>query len=175
MIEPGISKFTRWFVIAQANSRSGMIYWLCRCQCGTEREIPEVNLTRGYSKSCGCLRHEPRLGPGIAARNRLKRSYENNAETRNLKFLLTDDEFDVLTSSPCHYCGVEPKQIQKDWGCVDEGSNYTYNGIDRKDNDKDYLMENCVPCCKICNRAKDDLTYEEFMEYLQRIIHEQGV
>lgn len=29
--------------------------WLCRCSCGENRVIPTHNLTRGNSRSCGCL------------------------------------------------------------------------------------------------------------------------
>lgn len=32
--------------------------WLCRCECGEERAINENALTRGATKSCGCLRVE---------------------------------------------------------------------------------------------------------------------
>jgi hypothetical protein len=31
-------------------------YWVCECDCGTVREIWHTNLTRGLSKSCGCLK-----------------------------------------------------------------------------------------------------------------------
>jgi hypothetical protein len=37
------------------------------------------------------------------------------------------------------------------------------------DNTKGYTKENCVPCCKICNRLKSDLTKEEFEEYQKRV------
>lgn len=30
-------------------------------------------------------------------------------------------------------------------------------------------MENCVPCCKVCNSAKGTLTPSEFLSWRQRI------
>ena len=30
----------------------GHLWWLCRCECGTERAIPVDNLVRGLSKQC---------------------------------------------------------------------------------------------------------------------------
>jgi hypothetical protein len=29
-------------------------YWKCKCNCGTEKSILSINLTKGNSKSCGC-------------------------------------------------------------------------------------------------------------------------
>ena len=35
-----------------------------------------------------------------------------------------------------------------------------------------YTVENCLPCCQICNGAKSDMTYEEFMSWIQDIAQE---
>lgn len=48
-------RFGRWTVIAPAESRNGRTYWLCRCDCGTEKELNASSLKRGLSKSCGCV------------------------------------------------------------------------------------------------------------------------
>ena len=32
--------------------------WLCRCECGKEKEVPASRLIRGITKSCGCLAKE---------------------------------------------------------------------------------------------------------------------
>lgn len=47
--------FGRWKVISKSNKRgaSGSIYWLCRCQCGIEREVNGLSLRNGTSLSCG--------------------------------------------------------------------------------------------------------------------------
>lgn len=47
-------KFGRWTVL----SRCGAGMWKCRCECGAERNIQVSTLTRGTSKSCGCLSAE---------------------------------------------------------------------------------------------------------------------
>lgn len=38
--------------------KQGSEYWLCKCDCGNEIEIPKINLTRTKrpTRSCGCLR-----------------------------------------------------------------------------------------------------------------------
>lgn len=37
----------------------GSTIWNCRCDCGNEVQAELVQLTAGYRKSCGCLRHPP--------------------------------------------------------------------------------------------------------------------
>lgn len=49
----------RWLVL-RAGQRRGprnVPTWLCRCECGTEREVTTLSLARN-SKSCGCLAAE---------------------------------------------------------------------------------------------------------------------
>ena len=43
-------QFGRWTVFAARPSYK----WLCRCSCGTEREVDARNLRNGRSTSCGC-------------------------------------------------------------------------------------------------------------------------
>lgn len=33
-------------------------YYLCKCDCGTEREVLKLSLLAGTSKSCGCIHKE---------------------------------------------------------------------------------------------------------------------
>ena len=71
-------------------------------------------------------------------------------KNRNIEFELNKEQVQILCESPCYYCGKER--------CL---------GIDRKDNDKNYTIDNCVPCCGFCNRMKMDHDINEF--YLQII------
>jgi hypothetical protein len=53
----------RWLVLEQAPSRTApsgqrRTYWLCRCTCGTVREVLALQLNSGGSLSCGCHRSE---------------------------------------------------------------------------------------------------------------------
>lgn len=52
--------FGRWTVIApgQRTYRGWFTHWLCRCECGTEREVATGNLRKGLSTSCGCRNRE---------------------------------------------------------------------------------------------------------------------
>lgn len=51
--------FNRWTVVRRADNNSrGQARWVCRCSCGTERICSGNSITRGTSKSCGCLNSE---------------------------------------------------------------------------------------------------------------------
>ena len=55
-IIPG-ERFGRWTVIEPSTILIGKAKtWLCRCECGTERLLPNHRLLNGTSRSCGCLR-----------------------------------------------------------------------------------------------------------------------
>ena len=51
-------KFGAWTVIEKTPRRGSEAYWLCRCECGTEREIRGWHLRTLRTKSCGCLTSE---------------------------------------------------------------------------------------------------------------------
>jgi len=58
MIEPE-RRFGRWEVLEKTNERrNSQIMYLCRCECGIERLVDSNSLTRGKSRSCGCLRSD---------------------------------------------------------------------------------------------------------------------
>lgn len=47
-------RFGLWTVVREAQRRANYRYWLCRCDCGVEREVAQYTLTRGRTKSCRC-------------------------------------------------------------------------------------------------------------------------
>lgn len=49
-------KFGRWLVLRKSERKErGATLWLCRCECGVEKEVRHSSLTSGNSRSCGCL------------------------------------------------------------------------------------------------------------------------
>lgn len=52
-------KFGFWTVVHASSKRSanGYRYWLCRCDCGNEKEICGDNLLSNRSKACGTCAH----------------------------------------------------------------------------------------------------------------------
>lgn len=52
------------------------------------------------------------------------------------------------------------------------------SGIDRVENDKGYILDNCVPCCAQCNRDKGSSSLCDFVARTWRRYHhlkEKGV
>lgn len=148
--------------------------WLCKCDCGIEKVLNTGALTSGNTKSCGCLHDELSGDIGRNSRYKLAKPdagytsimnvYKRNAINRNHEFNLNFNQFKDIIISNCHYCGIEPSN--------NYFKNYydiKYNGIDRLDNNKGYYLDNVVPCCKICNVAKNNNSYEEFINWINRI------
>ena len=84
--------------------------------------------------------------------------YKKNAKKRNLAFNITKEEFYALTKLPCKYCG----DLQD------------YNGIDRVDSTLGYYIDNCVPCCQMCNAMKLNYSTEEWFQHMKKILLYQG-
>ena len=164
-------RFGRLVVIEISKEKKyGKICWLCKCDCGKQITATQNNLSRFNTTSCGCFKDEvskqsknSTLDSGLG---RLYSIYKSSASVRNLSFSLSKEDFKELTSSKCHYCGVLPYKVYRSWYAKVP---YTYNGIDRKDNSVGYDIDNCLPCCSVCNRAKHVLSYEEFESWLDRI------
>jgi hypothetical protein len=152
---------------AEEESRSKQYcYWNVQCMnCG----ILVVKETSHLNKIKGC-RHCQLKKKGQAGLNKLFSRYKHGAASNNRSFELSIEKFEYITSSNCYYCNARPSMINETntknmshWG------DYTYNGIDRFDNDKGYTTENCVPCCRTCNWAKSNQGPEEFQRYIRGI------
>lgn len=164
-------KFGRLTVIKFSHiNKSKNTCWLCKCRCGKETIVRGYSLKYGDTKSCGCLKKEfyekHRLPKGIAARNDVIYAHKNRAKQKNLEQALTDEQIIALHKENCHYCGVPPSNILFP---LNYNGSYTYSGIDRVDSNKGYTIDNVVSCCIDCNRAKNDLTYDEFSDLIKRI------
>lgn len=159
-------------------SKHGHLIYNCKCICGNIKAVTGASLKRGEQQSCGCLKREnsirvgkdrkgkSHLPKGQAGLNHLYLQYKHGAKKRNLEFILTKEQISEITSKNCYYCDMIP--IQK-MNSESEHGVYLYNGIDRLDNTKGYTIQNCVPCCKQCNLAKNVLSYDEFISWIKKV------
>lgn len=168
LIDETGNRFGKLLVLKRAESgKDGRARWLCRCDCGNEAIVRGNNLRRGNTQSCGCMQGTNHgLPSGEAAFHALINRMKGTAKRRGIKWDLTKEQIRRLTKQPCFYCGVEPAQI-----CSPKTYNgaYIYNGLDRINNECGYEINNLVPCCKSCNRAKSTKTTEEFKAWAVRL------
>lgn len=93
--------------------------------------------------------------------SKLFNDYKYRAKKRDIDFKITEDQFTYISTGQCYYCGIAfDKKIKEE----------TCNGVDKFYNDKGYSEDNCVPACWICNRAKSDLSPEEFFTWIKRLM-----
>jgi len=139
-------------------------WWEVRCDCGTVKLIHRTNI-KG-TRSCGCIRFglitSRSVTADIGVRNVLLFEYKKSAKKRGLVWNLTKEIFFELVTQNCHYCGRPPQTARRVHNHI-----FSYNGVDRKNNDFGYEPGNVVPCCKTCQYGKRDLPYEEFVCYLR--------
>lgn len=145
-------------------------HYLCRCECGSEKVIQWSLLISGNTKSCGCWGKEVRktankLPNNGGVINQIILGYKRHAKRRGFAWSLTFDEVSNIINKPCYYCGAvnSNKKITKN--C----QGFPYNGIDRVNSLKDYTIDNVVPCCDFCNKAKGNKTKQEFIAWVKRI------
>lgn len=174
-------KFSRLTVVAESDPINHRTAWLCVCDCGNTKIIKSEHLIDGTTKSCGCLNIEKRTArakhmysanikyhPSKTSARRVWRTRYNNG--------ISFEDFFELSQKPCYYCGSLPNNMQnvakedkKSSQYAKDNGDFIYNGLDRVDNAKPHIIDNCVPCCKWCNFAKRERSVEEFKIWIKRL------
>jgi hypothetical protein len=159
--------YNLWKVKEFSCFKNGNAVWKCEClSCGKIKDVSGFSLRMGNSSGCrNCVQ---KLNKGESNFNNLYIGYLRGAKNRNLSFEIEKKYFKEITQQNCYYCGIEPHQIINN---KNRNGIYVYNGIDRKDNAVGYTVENCVPCCKICNFAKKQMGEQEFYSWIDRVYH----
>lgn len=154
-------------VLRPAHFKNKGSYWRCRCDCGNETVVSGGHLrARGHGGCRECSMVERRKSKGECSFNGLYLRCRAGAKTRDISFELSKEVFRGLTKGECHYCGALPNMRSKVRTAFGE---YVYNGVDRKSSDLGYTESNCVSCCNICNRAKNDSSYEDFQNWIEHL------
>ena len=162
-------RFGRLVALSKVDGKSNpRVKWSCLCDCGRIVYVTTNALQSGFTNSCGCLATETRhrLGYGMSSFNFLIYSMRRGAEKRGYTWELSEEQVADITKRNCFYCGVKPYQEMsrgRSYGV------YIYNGLDRVDNSRGYEIDNVVACCGQCNRAKMAMSYQGFIEWLERI------
>lgn len=135
--------FERWEVIQRAESRKGNTFYLCKCECGTMREVNARSLMHGLSKSCGCLHNE-------LLSERSKTHGKSKARIYRIWAQMIQRTTNSNQKDYKDY-GVRGIAVCEEWkNSFEAFEKWSYqNGysekltIDRKNNEKGYEPENC--------------------------------
>lgn len=118
-------KFGHWTVLSKGATINSAIYWLCKCDCGTEREVRGHTLRRGENNSCGCERNKmisaaqlnDLTGKKFGLLTAIERS-KNNAKTRKPNWLCKCDcgsekvvSSNALLNNKTKSCGCQQYKI----------------------------------------------------------------
>lgn len=173
--------FGKWTVESFHHKEKRRLLWTCRCECGTVREVLGSNLLNGGSICCGCVPGEKvsyfRKGNVPANKSKDARMQcAKNIWGAHYKNGCSFEKFYELSQQNCFYCGIEPcrtanrigKECSEEWRSQ---GNFTYNGLDRVDSNKNHSEDNVVACCYDCNVAKLDHSLEEFKKWIDRCYH----
>lgn len=152
-------KFGHSTVIGELPNDGEWVRWLCKCDCGKEIVKKAQDLRRGRSISCGCSHGNRKYDP-------LKSSALAVFTVNYTDTDMTIEQFMSITQQDCYYCGEPPSNSYT----ARSGAQFIYNGLDRVDPKLPHLLSNCVPCCRLCNFTKRNLTLDKFISHLKRII-----
>ncbi len=80
-------------------------------------------------------------------------TYKSGAKRRRIEWKLTFEEFKIFWQKPCYYCGKEIETIR----------------LDRINAQRDYSIDNIIPCCSECNKLRGKISQEKFIKMCKKI------
>lgn len=150
----------------QANHR----YWLCQCDCGTQKLLRSDCLKCNGIKSCGCSRRGSNnpswKGIGQIHQSVLTR-IKDDAKIRNIKFDLTLEFLWNLFCYQKNKCIFTGDVLCFGKTCRDRNRTAS---LDRIDPTKGYIMGNVQWVHKKVNFAKQSMTNTEFIELCRKVV-----
>lgn len=153
-------KFNKLTVIKKGRRvRQSTFEYECICECGSLVIVQSRgdNISKKSCRQCidkSIFRNKTKPKEFVDMFSTLRHRYRKNAIDRGYAFNLNREQFEKIIQEPWYYCGShkQSKQMYNKRGLV------YYTGIDRVDNSKGYNLDNCVPCCKVCNTHKMAVT-----------------
>lgn len=181
-------KFGRLFILEDSGERTscGGVKYKCQCDCGNLTITARSDIIHGRAVSCGCYRTEKLREIRASSKgkpNHPNRKYKTNeeryqnyvyrkikqrAKSDEIEFDLTYEQVLNLIKSRCYYCGNEGSN-RMNVRRFSEDYSYKYNGIDRINSSKGYVLGNVVSCCKWCNQAKSVMSQKDFYHWIQQV------
>ncbi len=142
-IESG-NKFGRWTIIKFDTYKNHARYWLCKCDCGTEKSVSQSQLTKGHSTSCGCYRKEYLTQINTKHNSSFTRIYTIWSKIKDRCYNKNSKDYKNYGNRGIYVCKewLDSFESFKDWAL---NNGYTKElTIERKDVNKVYEPNNCT-------------------------------
>lgn len=155
-------QYGRWTVIKRTDHIKN-VKWLCKCQCGTIKEVLSCSLSTGKSKSCGCISTEKKGTTFIGKNKREYRSWMGIKQRCYYKNHIEYHRYGGRGISMCELWRNDFVNFFNDMGECPDGYS-----IDRIDNDGMYCKENCKWSSKAeqsANTSRNVFVYYEGEKY----------
>jgi hypothetical protein len=142
--------------------------------CNNEWTTKLTDVKTGRVKSCfNCI--AGKIKDNSHAKNITYKNTIRSAKVRGYEFNIKKNDYFKLIEKHCHYCGAPPNQTTKPKKKLKNGKisyykEYIHHGLDRVDNNIGYILYNVVTCCKVCNRGKNNMAYDEFIKYINELV-----
>ena len=165
-------KFGKLEVKEFVGSKNGYRYWLCECECGTQKEIRRDHLTKNITKSCGCSwrlsRKEHNNWQGyedisLDFFNTIKR----NAIKRNIEFNITIEYLWGLFIEQNKKCKLSGLNLE--FSEIRKNKTKQTASIDRINSDIGYVEGNIQWVHKQINIMKNKLSDEKFVWFCEQV------
>lgn len=133
-------RFGRWLVIsleAEKTSNRKAAYWLCRCDCGTEKIVSGVMMRTGDSTSCGCYSVERSTTHGMS----YSRTYSTYYAMQNRVLHPAHKYYKDYGGRGITICDRWMESFENFY--ADMGERPEGMSLDRIDNDGNYEPGNC--------------------------------
>jgi len=169
--------FGRWTVVKRDLNRGATpddqnVYWLCRCQCGTEKSVMGMTLKSGRSTQCRrCWEQGHKHNLNARVWGRIIR----NAKIRNLSHQLgTPKEgkqflYDLLHNKQAGRCALSGLPISISNTIKGDMHGESTASLDRIDSSKGYTRDNVQWVHKDVNKMKMDLEQPVFIALCKTI------
>ena len=136
--------FGRLSVLGVGETKNGHRFWICRCECGNEKQVAHGALKRGSTNSCGCLRSEVTAARmtshGHAGRNNKSRIYKIWAGMVARCTIPTATGYEQYGGAGIAVC---ERWLSFENFASDMGEPPAGYSIDRNESSKGYEPENC--------------------------------
>jgi len=133
-------------------------------------------LKRGLMCHCGCVRPRRRYSSRTLQQRALASvaaQFKTQARKRGKDWSMTIEEVAAVIFRDCAYCGGSLSCIKKIKVMQAAGRakivHVPYNSMDRVDNNRGYVAGNVVPCCCTCQVSKNDMSFDEWIDWLMRL------